>query len=97
MTVAGRHRFLSEPQLIYHAHMRFIAYVMALVRLLFDFSIYVTKHDDQTHIALCYLPQAGVARFLPVAVATAVPILRGEKRKDAAEWGGIPAFTADAE
>jgi len=35
--------------------------------------------------------------FLTITVASAVPILRGEKRKDAKEWGGLPAFTADAE
>lgn len=37
------------------------------------------------------------ATFVLFTVATAVPILRGEKRKDASEWGGLPAFTADAE
>eukprot|EP00208_Stichococcus_sp_RCC1054_P001695 CAMPEP_0206148780 /NCGR_PEP_ID=MMETSP1473-20131121/37433_1 /ASSEMBLY_ACC=CAM_ASM_001109 /TAXON_ID=1461547 /ORGANISM="Stichococcus sp, Strain RCC1054" /LENGTH=221 /DNA_ID=CAMNT_0053546203 /DNA_START=101 /DNA_END=766 /DNA_ORIENTATION=+ len=38
-----------------------------------------------------------VATFVLFTVATAVPILRGEKRTDASEWGGLPGFTANAE
>jgi len=35
--------------------------------------------------------------FFIITVASAIPILRGEKRSDAKEWGGLSAFTADAE
>jgi hypothetical protein len=42
-------------------------------------------------------PKAIIATFILFTVATAVPILKGEPRKGAAEYGGIPAFTSNAE
>lgn len=46
---------------------------------------------------VAFAPLAVAGTFLLFIVATMVPILRGEPRKGAAEWGGIPQFTSDAE
>jgi len=42
-------------------------------------------------------PKAIVATFALFAVATLIPIVRGVPRKDAKEFGGLSAFTSNAE
>jgi len=46
---------------------------------------------------VAFAPLAVAGTFLLFIVATMIPILKGVPRKGAAEWGGIPQFTSDAE